>query len=144
MGHERGWRFTPDPEVVAAWTAVRDIVAEENLPVDVDEPGDVPRTPVTPMQIMAACPKAYTVKLVVNSENVCVSRTGRWGIGGNMTFVDYPVPPCVTDFRDRLAAVLLPRIRHELTLAADTRAADLAKNGPFASYEAVDAAQPLE
>ncbi|MET9263721.1 hypothetical protein [Amycolatopsis sp. NPDC004079] len=143
MGDESGWRFAPDPEVAAAYAAVCDIVAEENLPVDVDEPGCLRPAPVTPMQTMAACEPAYTVKLVVNQENVCVSRTGRWGIGGTMTFVDYPVPPGAAGFRDRLAAVLVPRIRHELTLAADTRAADLAQNGPFAAYEAVDAVQPL-
>uniref|UniRef100_UPI003F495C0C hypothetical protein n=1 Tax=Amycolatopsis sp. CA-096443 TaxID=3239919 RepID=UPI003F495C0C len=144
VGREREWRFAPSPEVAAAYSVVRSIVADENLPVDVDEPGCVPPAPGTPMQIMAACPQAYTVTLVVNPTNVCVSRTGRWGLGGALTFVDYPVTPAADDFRERLACELVPRIRHELALAADTQAADHARHGPFAGYEAVDVVQPLD
>lgn len=138
-------RFTPDPEITAAYEAIRRIVETENLPVDVKEPGVLPPIPETPMQMVAAFPAAYTVELVINPHMVCVARTGRFGISvSEFVYVDYPASPTAEDFQARLTETLVPAIRHELELAAENQKTDIAENGPFADYEAVDAVQQID
>jgi hypothetical protein len=138
-------RFTPDPEITAAYQAICRIVEAENLPVDVKEPGVLPAVPETPLQMVAAFPVAYTVELVINPHMVCVARTGRFGISiSEFVYVDYPTPPTAEDFQARLAETLVAAIRRELEQAAENQKADLIENGPFADYEAVDAVRQID
>lgn len=143
--NETGWRFAPHPDAVAAYDAISRAVAAEQLPVDIPWPGDIPPTPMTPMQIMAAFPAAYSVKLTVLPDMTTVSWTGRFGIGGgNHEYVHYAVDPDSDEFPQWLADHLVPAIRRALECVTAEQRADLAEHGPLAPYEAVDAVQPLD
>lgn len=142
--HQAGWHFEPDPDAVAAYEAISRVVAAEQLPVDIPEPGYIPPTPVTPMQIMAACPAAYSVKLTVLPDFVTVSWTGRFGMGGKHEYVHYDVAPDSDGFPQWVSDHLVPAIRRAMECVAAEQRTDLAEHGPLAHYEAVDAVQPLD
>ena len=126
------------PEVATAYPVVWDLVAD--LDVYVDDPHVIDTTVHTdPIAIVAGYPPAYQVRVTVNPHMVCVSRTSRYGLGGDYIYVDWPVPPGSAGFADRLAEVLLPVVHAELATAAEDRAS-VTDDGPI---EARDAVQKL-
>ena len=123
------------PEVATAYPVVRDLVAD--LDVYVYDPHVIDTTVHTdPMAVVAAYPPAYQVRLTVNPHMVCVSRTSRFGFGGDYIYVEWPVPPGSEGFADRLAEVLLPVVHAELAAAAEDRAS-VTDGGPIEARDAV-------
>jgi len=126
-------RIPVDPDTAALHETIAEIVSAHQLPVHVVDPGDWGPAPVTAQQIMASTSRAYTVSVRNGFGGGTVSRTGRYGLGGEIVSIPRPVE----------AATLVPLLREQLRLAAEEQARDLAQSGPWAAYEAVDAVRPV-
>lgn len=136
------------PEILAGYETARAILDEHGLLVEggnltVDYPGRRPMPDFTdPLALVAASPAAYSVKVMCLDDAATVNWFGRFGLGGETTKVAYPVHPEHEEFKQQLAAVLMPAVAHALAAADEERAQKTAAD-PDGPHEARDAVRWL-
>ncbi len=125
------------PEILAGYHAAKNVLS--GMDVTLDHPGTrVPIDYADPMALIGSFPAAYTVQGMALREGINLSRTSRFGMGGEFVMVDYPCPTDAADFEDQLRRVLVPAVQDLQAKAAEDRAARTASEpGPHEAGDAV-------
>lgn len=101
-----GWGPQTTPEILAAYEAARQMLAEHA--VTVTDPRVITPIPTDPTEILGTNPIAYSVEARAERNGINLCRHGRFGLGVEWLFVKYPAPPTDPEFAARLAEVLVP------------------------------------
>ncbi|WP_069162932.1 hypothetical protein [Nocardia altamirensis] len=130
------------PEIVAAYDAATDILADEN--VIIDNPHLLMAPTHTIEELMAAHSPAYSVELTFTDTTFGIGWNKRFGFTGEIEHHPYPCHYTESGYRDRLAEVLVPLVHDFQQRAQNAKLADYANDAPGSVYEARDAVRRLD
>lgn len=126
------------PEIVAGYEAAKELL--EGTGVRIKDPTVPPVFSNDPLTMFASFPPAYSVEAVALPEGINMVYNGRFGFSGNRyEMVDYPTAHDAPDFKEKLKAVLMPKVEEFLAYAAKDKAQQHADHPGeiHESYEAI-------
>jgi hypothetical protein len=126
------------PEIIAGYEAAKELL--EGTGVRLKDPGVMPVFSHDPLTMFASFPPAYSVEAVVLPGGINMVYNGRFGFADSRyEMLDYPTAHDAPDFKEKLKAVLMPKVEEFLAHAAKDKAQKHAENpgGIHESYEAI-------